>query len=223
MVYDLKSGASSAAASVNGSLLSASWASNERIVCPSDLGGRDQLLWVNPGTNQSGVLLGGGANFVAPSVGPNGSLTYFSDLLPETGSEPPPEGGMYNVWTSEADGSDATYQFSIVLEHQGSIETKMVPYVPGVMVMTSPPSWSPAGSKIAYAASGTIFTQLFIWDVNTWTTSCVGPIQAGMHSQQPTWSADGVNVAFSCNLSGTYHIWVVPAAGGTGGQVASGY
>jgi Tol biopolymer transport system component len=223
MVYDFKNGASVAAAASNGSTLSASWASNEKLVYSTKLGGLEQILWVSPGTNQSGVVLGGGADFVSPSVGPKGNLAYYSNLLPGSSSQSPLGAGQYNIWTSAADGSNATFQYSIVFIRQGSPETQMIPYVSGEMVLTSPPAWSPRGNKVAYPASGTIFTQIFVWDVGNWTTACFGPIQAGVYSQQPTWSADGASIAFSCNLSGTYHIWVMPATAGAKGSVTPSY
>jgi Tol biopolymer transport system component len=224
LVFDFRSGASAPAASANGSMLSASWASNDRLVYSSTVGGYNQMTWVSLGTNQSGVLLGGEANFLAPSVGPNGSVAYYSDLSPKSESQFLQGYGAYNIWTSAVDGSNATFQFNTVLVSEATPGVfTTVPYVPGGMDLASPPAWSPGGDKVAYSASSTIFTALFIWDVGNWTTSSIGPVQAGVNALQPTWSADGANIAFSCNLSGTYHIWVMSAAGGALPQIFTGY
>jgi len=225
MVFDFNTGVSTAVASANGSLLSVSWASNDRLVYSSAVGGYNEMMWVSLGTNQSGVLLGGESNFVAPSVGPNGSLSYYSDLTIATEPAQFLNGyGSYDIWTSAADGSNATFQFDTVLlsEAQPGVFTN-VPYVPGAMDLTSPPAWSPGGNEIAYSASNPLFTALFIWNVGNWTTSSIGPVQLGVSALQPAWSPDGANIAFSCNLSGTYHIWAISAAGGTVTQQFPGY
>jgi Tol biopolymer transport system component len=223
LVYDFKVGSSVAAASANGSMLAVSWASNDRLVYSSTVGGYNEMMWVSLSTNQSGVLLSGQANFVAPSVGPNGSLSYYSDLAPKSDAQFLYGYGAYNIWTSTANGTNAKFQFNTVLFSEATPGFTDVPYVPGAMILASPPVWNPSGNKLAYSATGSIFTALFIWDVGNWTTSSIGPVQAGVNVFQPTWSADGSNIAFSCNLSGTYHIWVMPSAGGAVPSIFTGY
>ncbi|MGA1976199.1 MAG: hypothetical protein ABSG92_11260 [Conexivisphaerales archaeon] len=56
-----------------------------------------------------------------------------------------------------------------------------------------------------------------------WTTTSIGSIQVDLSGLQPTWSADGTDIAFSCNLCGTYHIRVMPAAAGPVAQESAGY
>jgi Tol biopolymer transport system component len=223
IVYDIKVGSSSVAASGNGSRLAVSWESNDQLVYSSTVGGFNEVLWVSLGANQSGVLLSGQANFVAPSVGPKGNLTYYSDLSPKSDSQFLYGYGAYNIWTATANCTKVNFQFNTVLYSEASPGFTEVPYIPGSMILASPPVWNPSGNKIAYSATGSLFTALFIWDVGNWTTASIGPVQPGVNVFQPTWSPDGANIAFSCNLSGNYHIWVMPSAGGAVPQIFTGY
>jgi Tol biopolymer transport system component len=42
-------------------------------------------------------------------------------------------------------------------------------------------------------------------------------------SFEPTWSPNGLNIAFVSNMTGTYHIWVLSTTGGSQGSSGSGY
>jgi Tol biopolymer transport system component len=67
---------------------------------------------------------------------------------------------------------------------------------------------------IVYTAqsAGTGFS-LFIWDVAGWTSTEIGPLASGVNSVQPTWSPSGLSIAFSSNLDGFYHIWMLNISG----------
>jgi Tol biopolymer transport system component len=223
MVYNLESGSSSAVARVNGSMLSVGWESSDRLVYSSTGGGYNEIEWLSLSTNQTGVVTSGEANFVAPSVGPNGTLAYFSDLTIVADSMFLQGLGGYVVWVSNADGSNATFPSLTVLTAEGEpFDFTVVPIVPGFPDLTSPPAWSPEGGRLAYTASSSLFSALYVWDISNSNVRAVSPLQAGVMVSQPSWSPAGNSIAFSCNSSGTYHIWVTSTSG-TATPLFTGY
>jgi Tol biopolymer transport system component len=222
-VYDFKAGTSVVVANVSGSYLAVSWASNDRLVYSSLVGGYQEVLWLSVGTGAGGPLLNGSANFMTPVIGPNGSISYYSDLNPGQNSDYLQGYGGNNVWVSNADGSNATFQYVLAHEQEGSFLIVQIPYVPGKIDVTYQPTWSPNGAKIIYTSySSEMGYAMYMWDVTTWSTSMIGPTGAGINSVEPSWSPNGASIAFSSNLGGFYHIWVVSSSGAAGSTAGVG-
>lgn len=248
IVYDMKTGSTSPMTSVNGPMLAASWVSNSELVYSSYYNGSNCIMWVSLLTGKTGLLIGGAHNFIAPSVGPNGTMAYYSDFnpakdslllqgssgydvcLPAHGDYSycvfiPLNETSYDVWLSGVDGSNATFQSKTAFSVEGGNPIAMVPYVPGTIELASPPEWSPDGTKVAYAASSSLLSSVYVWNTVSGSVNPLGPVQGGTFSLEPAWSPDGLNVAFACNMTGTYHIWVVSTSGTGEPQknIGSGY
>ncbi len=221
MVFEAKTGSSSGVASANGLGIGVTWASSDELVYSTTMGGDEQILELNLSSGASVPLLTGEANFTSPAAGPNGTIAYYSDL--DTGSDSIYYEGCsmyysgysgFNVWVANPDGSNPTFQYVNGAEGTGGSTSTQVPYIPGVIDVTYQPTWSPDGNIIVYTAqsAGTGFS-LFVWDVATWTSTQIGPLASGVNSVQPTWSPSGLSIAFSSNLDGFYHIWVLNISG----------
>jgi tricorn protease-like protein len=68
------------------------------------------------------------------------------------------------------------------------------------------PAWSPAGAKLAYAASPEGVSQVFAAALNAGT-----PVQVTaeeVYAGQPTWSPDGTRLAYVAQREGNLDIWV---------------
>jgi Tol biopolymer transport system component len=73
------------------------------------------------------------------------------------------------------------------------------------------PTWSPDGSRIAYASStGVSFN---IWVMAADGTSPQNLTKDGYYSIAPDWSPDGTRIAYSSNAAGGTDVWVMDADG----------
>jgi len=223
VVYNLKAGTSAVVADVSGSYLTATWASSDRIIYSTYAGGYEELLWLSLGTGSGGTVLGSGANYMTPVVGPNGTISYYSDLNPGQNSDYLQGYGGNNVWLSNGDGSNATFQYVLAHETEGSSLIVQVPFVPGKVDVTYQPAWSPDGTRIVYTAYSTeMGYAMYVWDVKSWSTASIGPTGPGVNAVEPSWSPNGASIAFSSNLGGFYHIWVVNSNGAAGSTAGVG-
>ena len=170
-------------------------------------------------------LLQGSEGYMIPLPGsstfaltPGGEPLYVFVPLNET---------SYDVWFSGVDGSNPTFQSETAFLSDGSI-ISIVPAVPGTIDLASPPAWSPDGTQVVYAAAAysassslSAGEMMYLWNTVTGSISSLGPMQT--FSFEPTWSPNGLNIAFVSNMTGTYHIWVLSTTGGSQGSSGSGY
>ncbi len=221
VVLDLKTAETTPVADVSGGLLAASWASNDGLFY-STFNGTYSIMYASLSGDPRPVVTGG-SNFVDPSMGPNGTLSYFSDLQPAVDAQFLVGFGGFNIWSSQQDGSNASYQSEMAVASEALPGVMVrVPYVTGTVDLTTAPSWSPDGRKVAYVSGSTLFTNVFVWDTVNMSTAPLGPRQVGVNVLDPSWSPDSVNIAFSCNLTGSYHIWIGNTVGAGESQIDLG-
>ena len=222
MVFDFNTGVSTSVANVSGSYLTATWASNDELLYSTSVGGYNQIMWLSVGTGAGGPLLSGAANFTNAAVGPNGTISYYSDFNPGVFSMYAVGYGGFNVWVANADGSNGTYQYILALAEEGGPDIVETPYVPGLLDVTYQPAWSPDGTKVVYTAfaAGTGYS-MYMWDVVNWASAQIGPLGSGFNSIEPSWSPNGASIAYSSNLGGSYyHIWMLSISGNLTSVVA---
>ncbi len=224
MVYSLLSGTSKAVADCSGASLAASWESDDVLLYTTSGGNYSEIESVSLTTGTIQVVEYGQGDFVSPKVGPNGTFSYYSDLNPGISSDYPQGFGGFNIWVANADGSNATFQYVVSVEHEGGGSTVEIPYIPGTLGVTYDPAWSPDGTQIVYTAYavGTGYT-MYTWDVATWAYTTIGPYGAGMNCMEPSWSPDGASIAFCSNMGGYYHIWLLNVNGAPPTSTMVGY
>jgi dipeptidyl aminopeptidase/acylaminoacyl peptidase len=83
------------------------------------------------------------------------------------------------------------------------------------------PSWSPAGTEIAYEVLDRDGTDIYVIGAQGGASRCLTPVPS--QALRPTWSRDGRWIYFSASSAdGTREIWKVPARGGTMIRVTRG-
>jgi Tol biopolymer transport system component len=136
------------------------------------LGTDGQDLWIarTDGSDRRRLATSPGDEF-APTLSPDGSrLAYIKSVA----------GGPTHVWTIGADGAG---------------ERQLTSAPAGDPIAHSTPSWSPDGTKIAYAAGPPGNLQL--WMMNADGTSPIQLTAPGAGSDvEPTWSPDSRKIAF---------------------------
>lgn len=225
-IADVRSRITKTLADVGGDMFTADWATNDRILFTNKAGGLYEIDWLDINGGATGVLLRGDGNFLSPAVSANGTLvSYYSDLIPIVNGTAFQLGGGYggyNIWTCRVDGGNAIFQFVWAPEQYRSGILVPMPYTAGDIDYSVPPSWSSDGKKLLYSSRGSSTgVGLYLWDIGNWSTSRVGPY--GGDEQNPSWSPDGINAAFSCNIGGYFHIWVVDTKGAGGPGAVGGY
>lgn len=213
-------------AEVSGDLLTADWATPDRVLFTNKVGGHYEIDWLDMNGGATGVLLRGDGDFVSPAVSANSTLvSYYSDMIPNlNGTQFQLGGGYggYNIWICRADGGNAIFQFVWAAEQYRSGIVVRMPYTAGDIDYSTPPSWSSNGKKLLYSSfASSTGSGLYLWDTGNWSTSRVGPY--GGDEQDPSWSPDGINAAFSCNIGGYFHIWVIDTRGAGGPGAVGGY
>ena len=76
------------------------------------------------------------------------------------------------------------------------------------------PSWSPDGSRLAYAASDGN-NEIYTTDENGGTVHKL-TVTSGVNNLQPSWSPDGSKIVFISNRAGNYEIYTMNASDGSG-------
>jgi Tol biopolymer transport system component len=219
--YDLRTQTAEAVATVTGGDLSASWISRTEVAFSSQVQGDYAILWADVANGTHGVFLEGNSSFSSPAVSAvTSKLAYISNLVP-----PNPYGreylgtyspGDYNVWVVGLDGSNASFQYGLVPIAGEAVpqiqpwQLYACPFTPAVISPSQALAWSPNGKVIAYVARrGDDTPQVYLWDVFQWA-STTGPIVLSMtNSTDPTWSPDGVTLAFASATGGFYHIFII--------------
>jgi Tol biopolymer transport system component len=224
MVFDLNTGVSTSVANVNGSQLGVSWAANDRLLYSTSVGGYGQILWLNISSGANGVFMSGDGSFVTPAANVNDTwAAFYSDIIPEDNAMSPSAGfGGYEIYVCEGDGSNLTFQYVMSAGSYRSGPLFPTPLIPGVIDLSAAPAWSGDGTKILYASLDPLVgNHLYIWNVANWTTTMLPYV--GSNDQDPSWSPDNVNAAFSCDLGGFYHIWVINTASSGMATASGGY
>ena len=165
-----------------------------RILFTSNLGGGAMEIWLmDPDSGNKRQLTFGtrGGNFT-PVESPDGSYIAFSGLRTDIGH---PE-----VWVMNSDGSNPR-RLTRTIAHPGQQN-----------IWSLHPSWSPDGSKIAYASTSSGTTQ--IWIVNSdgsspeQLTDGLGPEYP--HANVPNWSLDGKRLTFWAGFERQYgEVWTI--------------
>ncbi len=204
--------------SVNGSDLHAAWASPSEVMYSNLVNGSYEIDWVDVDSGEGGVVHGGPANYVSPVTSSSSSqVAYIADLIP---MNPPGDVGSYvcayrpgdyNLWVSNFDGSNATFQSGPTGDPWALPFPS--PFTPGTIGPTQELAWSSDGRMIAYTASNSFGLCLYLWDVvdSESTINQVGPVNT--NSTQPSWSPDNVNLAFASVAQGYYHIFILNTTG----------
>jgi Tol biopolymer transport system component len=203
---------------VNGSNLSAAWTS-PTTVAYSILGENGyQINWADLRTGEGGVIISGVANYTSPAVSLNSSrLAYISNVIaPKYGSNfypCPYKPGDFNLWVSNLDGRNATFQWAPTGTYIASSFTYPSPYTPGAIGPAQSLAWSYDGKQVAYTASELHGSKIYLWNVVIWATSMASLGPSDANCTDLSWSPDNVNLAFAAVSDGFYHIFLLNTTG----------
>jgi Tol biopolymer transport system component len=215
MSVDVGTKTSSVLAPVNGSDISASWISNTEVAYSTYEQGSYEICKVSVTEGTEGCIWQKGANYTSPAVSPDASrLAYISDLVPAN-----PYGQMYpsvyssgdfNLWVSDLDGSNATFQSGPTpIEHASAINYR-TPFTPGTIDPARSLAWSPNGNLVAYTAFYLpLGSCIYLWDVSRWTSTMapLGPLNASVTSL--SWGPSNVGLVFAAVADGHYHVYAL--------------
>ncbi len=213
VVYTLASRTLTVVANTTGPYPGVTWASNEEVLYTTWVEGNEQINSFDLLTGSGAPFMAGDGNYTAPVVGPDGSVAYYSDFNPGAYSMYYVGYGGFNIWVADPDGANQTFQYVTAIQNEGGSTEVQIPYIPGDIDITCQPAWSPDGSLLVYTAyaSGTGYS-MFMWDVWNWASTQIGPYGSG-NCIQPSWSPAGDSIAFSSNMGGFYHIWILSVNG----------
>lgn len=89
------------------------------------------------------------------------------------------------------------------------------------------PAWSPDGSQIVFSGpfhpSGSVGGDLWLMNADgSSRRPLIHTMNGYSDGAYPTWSPDGSTIAFTANIgTGYYHVWSVPAAGGSNSELVT--
>jgi Tol biopolymer transport system component len=217
MCVNMGSLASQVLASVNGSDTSPGWAGKDRVIYGSVEGGFYAERWINLTSGETGFLTTEDQNSRGGVLSPDGTrLAYYSDMAFPRQSITQFNLSGYNVWVSpinlteydvwrgQIHGLRSSYLYQYVSESDRGR--------PGEFVTSDPLRWSADGRSLAVVIGNPIYgLGVYVWSVGTSNVLRVGP-SAGV-SIGPSWSPSGSSVAFSCNSTGNFHVWIQNTSG----------
>jgi len=151
-------------------------------------------IWRLP-LSGSGTVAGPPTQFIAstrgdfsPQYSPDGRIAFNSN-----------QSGVWGIWVSDADGSNAMELFSRAGKFCGS------------------PSWSPNGQRVAFDSNLEGNQDIFVI-----RASGGKPVRLTAHPSDdnvPSWSRDGQWIYFTSTRSGRYEVWKAPSKGGEATRV----
>jgi uncharacterized repeat protein (TIGR01451 family) len=176
----------------------------------------DDLYTANADGTGSTLLLANGAQ---PSVGPDGVVVFV-----RAGDLYKLDGGVVTRLTTTGgsnpdvspDGTTVAYpnqSDSLTTVDMGGGTPIAVP-TGGVATWAAPPSWSPDGSKLAFAGENAP-NDVFVVPAGGGTAVDLTNDASTVHDNDPAWSPDGTRIAFVSNrgTGGSRSLWVMNADG----------
>jgi Tol biopolymer transport system component len=204
---------------VDGAILSAAWMSPTRVTYSTLGEGGYQINWADIRTGDRGVVVRGAANYTAPAVSLNASrLAYISDFTaPKYGNNAYPsqyEPGDCNLWVSDFDGRNATFQWAPTGTYIPGSFTYPSPYTPGAISPDQSLAWSYDGELVAYIASSQLHgSKIYLWNVVIWATSLASLGPSNANCTDLSWSPDNVSLVFAADTDGFYHLFLLNTTG----------
>ena len=158
--------------------------------------GVQQVFWtIRPdGSDRTQVPVDVPGFVGVPSWSPDGTRIAF-DV--NSFDDPHPEGGNFDIYTANADGTDPTRLTFEEVDHS--------------------PVWSPDGTRIAYVHGYSIDQQ--IWVMNADGSDPHRLTDGKGVNTFPSWSPDGTKIAFHRAGHGRLQLWVMNADGTAQGQL----
>ena len=134
---------------------------------------------------------------ISPSLAPDGRSLVFVSNRPWGDKRIQGTGG---IWTLEL----ATGRTELLLQEE--------------TVYHARPTWSPDGSRVAYASFRSGHNQLWVMSAGHGNPHRLTYVDGEIHT--PAWSPDGRRLAYISNAGGEFTLWTIPAVGGTPTRVA---
>lgn len=227
MCLDVKASSALLLTAVNGTDLSLGWAGTDRVVFSSRFSGVYRICWFNLTSMRQGYLTTGSSDSRGGTISPDGTkVAYYSDVPLNRSAYNIFDISGYNVWVSRlnlteydvwAEGLEGLY--SSYLYEQGGESQQ---YRPGYIMTAEPLRWSADGKYLACVLdNGALGPGVYVWLVGTSAVTKAGP-STGV-AYHPSWSPNEPMPAFSCNSTGSYHIWTYNAAGMASSSGPVGY
>jgi Tol biopolymer transport system component len=186
------------------------WAGNDRVIYSSQEGGHSIIRWANLTSGEMGVLSKGTDNYWGGSISPDGNaVAYYSNTTALVKGQQSLAGNNiwinslnlteYDVWTGGLSKYHASYMSSILLHN--------IRVRPGDIVPTEPIRWSSDGRLMAFSLTNSVSgLSVYAWSFDNITVIKMGP-DVG-RGTQPSWSPNQASLAFCCNATGFWHVWL---------------
>jgi len=196
--------------------------------------GEEKVFWtLRPdGSDRTSVDVDVPGFVAAPSWSPDGTRIVF-DV--NSFDDPHPEGGNFDIYAANADGTDPIRLTSEMVDHSPvwSPDGTKIAYVHGwdnkaqIWVMNADgsdsrqltnrngpnifPSWSPDGDRIAFVSFDGSNSDVYV--MNADGSDVRRLTESPAHEDQPAWSPDGRQIAFTSEGAGNHGIFVMSPDG----------